>query len=93
LDWNRFESSLSCDHGFGERVVTIVPFLTRQPFDPELLRNMSAAFENTCRALKLPADGSAAETVARTIIELAQRGVHDRAELSAMALRQLRPGG
>ena len=74
----------------GGRDVKIVPFLSGQAFDPELLEAMSAAFESACVARGLAIAGNPkAEIVARKIIEVAQRGVRDRAMLCRMTLEEL----
>jgi hypothetical protein len=76
----------------GGRDVKIVPFLSGQAFDPELLDVMSAAFEGVCetKGLAIGIDPNA-EVVARKIVELAQRGVRDRATLYRMTLEALSP--
>lgn len=67
----------------------IIPFLSGQAFEPELLRNMSAAFEGVCDALGLVARRDpATELVAKKIVELAQRGVRDAATLRKMTLEE-----
>jgi hypothetical protein len=56
----------------------ITPFLYGQAFGPEVLHNMSTAFETACHRLGLVIrHDPATELVAKTIIKLAQRGVHD----------------
>jgi len=55
----------------------ITPFLASQAFDPETLRDMSAAFEAVCEKLgPIIRRDPATETVAKFIIQLAQQGVH-----------------
>jgi hypothetical protein len=69
--------------------VPIRPFLTGQPFDPEIIEQMSAAFVRACKALQLHLlDDPATRLVARTIIEWAQRGVRDVDNLVEMTLRE-----
>jgi hypothetical protein len=46
-------------------------------FEPDTLRNMSAAFEATCDKLGLIRGTPQTELVARFVINLAQTGVHD----------------
>jgi len=54
---------------------------------------MSVAFDNACRTLGLDKrTDPASETVARKIIELAQRGVRDPASLSERVLAELHSG-
>jgi len=67
----------------------ITPFLAGQAFEPEKLRNMSAAFEMVCKKLGLVIrHDPATELVAKFIIELAQRGVHDVDALLKAALSE-----
>ena len=65
-------------------------FLEGQVFDPELIRQMSLALETVCAKLELRlTDDPATRLVASKIIELAQRGVKDSADLTAMTLEEL----
>lgn len=67
----------------------IRPFLAGQAFQPELIQQMSAAFVRACEALKLElVDDAATRLVAKTIIELAQRGLQDAETLLEMTLRE-----
>lgn len=69
----------------------IRPFLAGQPFEPELIREMSLALESVCAKLVLPLnDDPATRLVASKIIELAQRGVRDATSLSAMTLKEFK---
>jgi hypothetical protein len=69
--------------------VPITPFLSGQAFEPDVLRNMSAAFETVCEKLGLIIrHDPATELVAKFIIELAQRGVHDVDALLKAALSE-----
>jgi hypothetical protein len=75
-------------------MATILPFLkNRAVFDPETVRAMSAAFDEACRALKLP-DGAKREreTVAVRIIDLARRGERNAKRLCEHALSEPRSG-
>ena len=67
----------------------ITPFLAGQAFDQNQIDGMSAVFVAVCGRLGL-ADRSdqMTETVARTIIELAQRGVRDVETLRKMTLQE-----
>ena len=68
---------------------TIRPFLARQAFGPEAVRNMSLAFDSACEALGLRTREDLATTrVAEKVIELAQRGIRDVATLRAMTLKE-----
>jgi hypothetical protein len=72
----------------------IRPFLAGQPFEPELIRQMSLALETVCAKLNLTlSDDPATRFVASKIIELAQRGVRDAPRLIDMALKELEPAG
>ncbi len=56
----------------------ITPYLAGQAFEPETIRNMSAAFVAVCDALGLKAqDDPATRLVAEKIVAFTQRGVHD----------------
>ena len=68
----------------------ILPFLAGQAFEPEVIEQMSAALVKACEAMQLHVmDDPATRLVARTIIELAQRGVRDES-LVEMTLREFR---
>ena len=67
--------------------MTIRPFLADQPFGPELINEMSVALTNVCTALGLAErDDQATRLVAEKVIHLAQRGVRDASQLTAMTL-------
>jgi hypothetical protein len=69
--------------------MTINGIFSDQAFGPEILENMSRAFESVCEALALKmTDDPVTRTVAGTVIELAQRGVRDVETLRTMALRE-----
>jgi len=71
----------------------ITPFLTGQPFDPEVVRAMSVAFEEVCKSLGLRAGPDpASEVVAKKIIALAQRGVRGPTALAERVLAELERG-
>ena len=71
--------------------MTIRPFLSGQPFDPETIAKMSEALQSVCDTLSLKVvDDAATRLVARKIIELTQRGVRDAAALRAMTLREFK---
>ncbi len=56
----------------------ITPYLAGQAFEPETIRNMSAAFVAVCDALGLKAqDDPATRLVAEKVVEFTQRGVRD----------------
>jgi hypothetical protein len=67
----------------------ITPFLAGQAFEPDTLRNMSAAFEAVCERLGLAhRHDPATELVAKTIVKLAQQGVQDRETLLKTTLKE-----
>ncbi len=67
----------------------IRPFLTGQAFEPEAIRNMSLAYEGACEALGLRLrEDPATKLVAKTVIELAQRGISDAETLRDMVLKE-----
>jgi hypothetical protein len=71
--------------------VPIRPFLTGQAFEPELIQQMSAAFVRACDALRLELrDDPATRLVARTIIDMAERGLRDAETLLDMTLQEFR---
>jgi len=68
---------------------TIRPFLARQAFEPDVVRNMSLAFDSARKVLGLRTREDPATTrVAQKVIELAQRGIRDVATLRAMTLKE-----
>jgi len=61
-----------------------------QAFGPEDIERLSAAYELALKALQLPNRTDAVtEIVAKRIIEIAQRGVTDPAEICAAAIKDL----
>jgi len=62
--------------------VWITPFLTDRGFDPEIVDNMSIAFDRVCDMMGLTTKRDpATELVAHKVIEYAQRGIRDAAML------------
>jgi|HubBroStandDraft_5_1064220.scaffolds.fasta_scaffold56155_2 hypothetical protein len=67
----------------------ILGFLTNQAFEPEVISNMSRAFEGACEALQLKiVDDPATRHVAAKIIELVQRGIRDQPTLLQQTLKE-----
>jgi chaperonin cofactor prefoldin len=65
--------------------------LQGRAFDPEAVRVMVKAFEDTLRELNLSSrDDAIAQTVARAIIECAERDVLDPIEMRKCALEAIR---
>ena len=65
----------------------IVPFLVGQAFAPETVRQLSKAFDRVCAVLKVTSP-SEAEKVAQKIIDLAQRGLRDDAQIARMVIEE-----
>lgn len=64
-------------------------FLAGRAFQPELIQQMSIALVRACEALRLElVDDPATRLVARTIIELTERGLKDAETLLQMTLRE-----
>ena len=71
--------------------MAIYRLLKGSPLEPELIRSLEAAYEKTLRTIGLvDRDDPITEMIARTIVEMAQTGVHDPAQLSAMAIKEIR---
>ncbi len=65
----------------------ITPYLQSRVFEPETVRAMGIAFEKACLRLGLSLTRDAAtESVAKVVIDLAERGVTDPERLYAAAL-------
>jgi hypothetical protein len=68
-----------------------IPFLPRQDFDPELVRSMSLAYANVCRALGLSTKPDpATEVVALKIVEVAERGARTPTTIYLLAIEEFR---
>jgi hypothetical protein len=70
--------------------VSIQPFLANQAFDPDQIAEMSAALKAVCEKLGVTASENPAtrRLLAKTIIELAQRGIANRAAFEAATLAE-----
>ena len=66
----------------------IIPYLTHQAFEPEIIETMSAALVAACDALHLKIGDPATRFVAEKVIELAQRGIRDPDMLRTMTLKE-----
>jgi hypothetical protein len=71
----------------------IEPFLPNASFDPEVITLMAAAFKQACRSLHISEQTAVGEIVAKTIIELAQKGERDPVRMSEQTLKSLRMEG
>ena len=70
-----------------------IPFLPHQEFDPELVRSMSLAYANVCRALGLSTKPDPAnEVVALKIVEVAERGARTPTTIYLLAIEEFRDG-
>ena len=79
-----------CLHG--GYAMPIRPYLQGQAFDPDTIRVMGVAFENACRELGIRKKHDAVTNiVARTVIEMAQRGFRDEESLTTAVMHEFRP--
>ena len=70
----------------------IRPYLQGEAFDPDTVRVMGVAFENACSALGiLNKHDAVTRVVARTVIDMAQRGFRDEVSLTAAVMEEFRP--
>jgi hypothetical protein len=70
----------------------IRPYLQGQAFDPDTIRVMGAALENACRELGIVNKHDAVtKIVARTVIDMAQRGFCDEESLTTAVMQEFRP--
>ncbi len=70
----------------------IRPYLQGQAFDPDSIRVMSVAFENACKQLGiLDKHDAVTKIVARTVIDMAQRGYRDEDSLTDAVMQEFRP--
>ena len=63
--------------------------LQHSAFGPEDIDRIVTAYEGTLRALRAGEAHPSAETVAKTIIKIAQTGVRDPARIRRLALKEL----
>jgi hypothetical protein len=70
----------------------IRPYLQGQAFDPDTVRVMGAAFEKVCRQLGiLDKHDAVTKIVARTVIDMAQRGFRDEDSLTIAVMHEFNP--
>jgi hypothetical protein len=76
-------------------MTTILPFLRpgEDAFDPKDVAAMAAALDDVCQILKLNGDGSARETIAVRIIDLAKAGMRDPKSLRDRVLHEAAMAG
>ena len=75
--------------------MAVYPLFKNEPFEPEAISTMTRTYADVCRLLGLgdlnPGETDAmAETVAKTVIEFAQRGARDPVRLRDCVLQALR---
>jgi hypothetical protein len=71
--------------------VAIHRLLQHSVFGPDDIDRIVTAYEATLRALQADRTDPAAETVAKTIMQIAQTGVRDPTRLRQLALKELAP--
>jgi hypothetical protein len=71
-------------------MATITPLFKNGSFDPDVTKAMAEAYDHACQHLNGGANDRVKETIAKTIIHLAQTGVHDPIVLRDRALEALR---
>ena len=70
--------------------MAIYRLLRNSTMAPDAISRVTAAYEQALHTLGVKdRDDPLTEMIARTIIKIAQTGVHDPAQLSALAIRQL----
>jgi hypothetical protein len=87
--------SFGCEEG--NAAMSIVPLLAQSAFDPEFIETLVAAYEDAWRELEQSGSTfaspryrrAAQEIVAKRIIEMAQRGERERAQLAKDAAAYL----
>jgi hypothetical protein len=68
-------------------------YLQGEAFDPDTVRAMGIAFENACKELGiLNKHDAVTRVVARTVIDMAQRGFRDEESLTAAVMEEFRLG-
>ena len=71
--------------------MAIYRLLRNSPLKPEEISRLEAAYERALRTLCVKdRDDPLTEMIAKQIIKIAQAGVHDAAQLSALAVAELR---
>ena len=72
----------------GAPLMTIVPFLRHNVFEPSDIQAMSTALDDVCKILHV-ADAAGKERVAKKIIAFARQGQRDAALLRDRMLREI----
>ena len=69
--------------------VAIYRLLQNSILTPDEISRVTAAYEQALHTLCVDRDDPLTEMIAKTIIKIAQIGVHEPAQLSALAIKQL----
>jgi hypothetical protein len=69
--------------------MAIYRLLQNSAFAPEDIAPLAAAYEDCLRALKLDRSDPMTEILAKKIIEIAQTGIRDSAQLGRLALAEI----
>ncbi len=79
-----------CDHdGLKERAMSVLPFASRQVFDPEAVDVLASAFEKLCTELGLSVrEDRMTELVARQVIEFAKKGIRNETAIRLSVLQE-----
>jgi hypothetical protein len=72
--------------------MAVIPLFKGASFDPDVTHAMVEAYEHACQRLNGNASDVMKEAIAKKIIMLVQRGVHDPSELRDRALEALGSG-
>ena len=76
-----------------DSAMPIRPYLQGQAFDPDTIRVMGHAFENVCNQLRIiDRHDAVTKIVARTVIDMAQRGFRDVDGLTSAVMEEFNPG-
>jgi hypothetical protein len=77
--------------GKREEGMVVYRLFQNEPFGPEAISAMTRTYAEVCRTLGLSdRDQGESDTVAKTVIEFAQRGARDPAQLRDCVLQALR---
>jgi hypothetical protein len=70
--------------------MAIYRLLQNSPMGPEEIRRLEAAYEQTLRTIGLKdRNDPITEMIAKKVIEIAQTGVRDPAQISALAIKEI----
>ena len=78
------------DQGAGPEEMAIYRLLQNSPMGPEEISRLETAYEQTLRAIGLKdRNDPITEMIAKKIIEIAQTGVRDPAQISTLAIKEI----